>query len=483
MAPIFLLRMESAYLNTTGSIGLNTIYHSSEIHIESIQNPTTMVSHNINDFERIRLCWVDINGIRRAKTIPVDEYEYICGNGFGCANAVMEATLEPGLVDNAKYGPQSGDMLIIPDTESLKPIAWETDTAVVFSNATNIDGSTFDLCTRTALQNVVADLSDFGYNPSVGVEPEFSLLAPDEDGEWIPYNNCYSYDMDAIDKANQLIKQWTNAMSTAGYDVIGVHQESQPGQYEINIRHSDPLSTADGICFYRFMLKSTARRKGLKTSMMPRPYSSKDANGMHLHVSLWDGDQNIFSSENTNLAFPAGQRPESYGFSETGRHFIGGIIEHMGALTAICAPTVNSYKRLVPGNWAPTTIAWGADNRSTAVRIPPELGDGTRIEYRVPDTSANPYLAIAATLAAGLDGIKKELDPGSPVVGETRTQDNEDLPRTLWSALNDLEADDVLHNTLGKSLIDEFIRIKRHEFNRSQQQVSEWERDSYLDSF
>jgi len=204
--------------------------------------------------------------------------------------------------------------------------------------------------------------------------------------------------------------------------------------------------TADGITFFRNVVKAVSERHGLKASLMPRPYTGEDANGMYVHLSLRDEDEseNRLASDTGDLQFPAGKLPAGEsGLSEDARYFIGGLLDHMKALTAICAPTVNSYKRLVPGVWAPTSIAWGPDNRSTVLRIPPELGAATRIEQRVPDTSSDPYLAMAATPAAGLDGIRNETDPGEPTTENAHDQDYEGLPRTLWDALNHLEADDV----------------------------------------
>jgi glutamine synthetase len=218
---------------------------------------------------------------------------------------------------------------------------------------------------------------------------------------------------------------------------------------------------------------------------MPRPHTGEDANGLHFHLSLWDLEEseNVFRSDDDDIRFPAGKHPPGAGLSETGRHFVGGLLDHMQALTAICAPTVNSYKRLLPGIWAPVNVAWGPDNRSTVLRLPPELGSATRIEHRVPDSACNPYLGLAASLAAGLDGIRNETDPGAPTTGNAYEESYDRLPRTLWAALEHLEADNVLTEALGPALVESFVRLKRDEFDRSMDQVSAWEREEYLDEF
>jgi glutamine synthetase len=286
--------------------------------------------------------------------------------------------------------------------------------------------------------------------------------------------------------ADDLIRAWSDAMEAAGSSVLGVHQESQPGQYEVNIQYDDALTTADSLMFFRHAAKAITSDQGYKASFMPRPYSGEDANGLHFHLSLWDEaeEQNCFASETGNLQFPAGKHPEGEsGLSETARHFIGGLLDHMEELTAICAPTVNSYKRLLPGIWAPVNVAWGPDNRSTVLRVPPELGHAARVEHRVPDSACNPYLGLAATLAAGLDGIRNETNPGAPTMNNAYDEDYDSLPRTLWAALDELEADPVLTDALGEPLVEEFLNLKRAEFDRYMDAVTEWEREEYRDEF
>jgi glutamine synthetase len=440
----------------------------------------------MTEYERVRLFWTDLNGVARGVLLPANEYEAAVEEGVGFANGVAELTLEPGLLDTPRYGAEGGDMMAVADPDSLREVAWADDTGAVFSSLTDVDGTPFDLCVRGALERVIEDLRSEGFRPFAGIEAEFSVLKPDGDGDWEPYNTRCSYDMNAVDMADDLIRAWSDAMEAAGSSVLGVHQESQPGQYEVNIQYDDALTTADSLMFFRHAAKAITSDQGYKASFMPRPYSGEDANGLHFHLSLWDEaeEQNCFASETGNLQFPAGKHPEGEsGLSETARHFIGGLLDHMEGLTAICAPTVNSYKRLLPGIWAPVNVAWGPDNRSTVLRVPPELGHAARVEHRVPDSACNPYLGLAATLAAGLDGIRNETNPGAPTMNNAYDEDYDSLPRTLWAALDELEADPVLTDALGEPLVEEFLNLKRAEFDRYMDAVTEWEREEYRDEF
>lgn len=435
------------------------------------------------DFDRLRLSWTDLNGVSRGVSLPADRYESALNDGVGFANSVAEFTLEPGLVADPAYPAEGGNMVAYPDDDSAVPLAWTEDVGLVFADLADVSGAAQPLCTRSLLGRVVETCRDRGFHPMVGVEPEFSVLAS-PDG-YDPFNDRSSYDLDALDRATDMIADWTAAMETAGYSVLGVHQESQPGQYELNLAYDDPVTTADGVMLLRHALDALSRRHDRGVTMMPRPHSGEDANGMHLHLSLWDrdGDRNLFAGSDRYLEFPTGQHPDGAGLSSELLQFLGGIVDHLPGLTAVCNPTVNSYKRLVPGIWAPCNTAWGPDNRSVNLRIPPELGDATRIEFRSPDAAVNPYLALAATLAAGLDGLRNGTAPPDPTSGNAYREDHDRLPRTLPAALDELAADDVLREALGETLVEQYLEIKREEFDRYQHHVSDWERAEYGDEF
>ncbi|QCS42728.1 glutamine synthetase family protein [Natrinema versiforme] len=438
-----------------------------------------------SEYDRVRVLWTDLNGIARGNVVPASTFDRQREDGFGFAAGVAELTLEPGLLENSTYGPESGDVVAVPDAAPPIPLEWREGVGLAFADLTHVDRTPFALCSRTALDRVTAALEAAGYVPRVGIELEFSVLRSADDGGYEPFNDRSSYAMDALDRATELIDDWTDAMTAAGLEVTCVHQESQPGQYEITFEHGDPIEIADGVAFVRHMLTSVANQHGVTASMMPAPYTGADANGMHVHLSLWDDalETNAFAAETNDLEFPSGTRPDGAGISAVARHAIAGLLAHSNALTAVCAPTVNSYRRLRPGSWAPVSIAWGPDNRSTVLRVPPHLGPATRLEFRLPDTSSNPYLVLAAVLAAGLDGIENQRDPPAPTTGNAQREEHERLPRTLWAALDHLEANEVVARQLGEPLVESFISIKRDEFDRYQGAVSEWERETYLDAF
>jgi glutamine synthetase len=433
------------------------------------------------EYDTVNVFWTGLNGVSRGISVPAHVYDQNVEEGFGFANSVTEFTLQTTVPEGAKYGVNAGDMLAVPDDDPI-PLGWCDGVAGVFSNLVTLEQEPLDLCSRTALRQTIDDLASHGYVPSIGAEMEFSLLDATED---LPFRSNTSYDIYETNSNHEFFNDCQQHLATAGYEVLGIHTESQPGQQEFKLERRDALTICDGILLFRQLIRSVAEQHEIRASFMPRPHTGEDANGMHLHLSLWDEteNQNLFASDDANLGFPAGSYPPEAGLSDEARYFVGGLLEHMKALTAFAAPTVNSYSRLLPGQWAPVNITWGPDNRSTVVRIPPELGSATRVENRVPDPSANPYLIVAATLAAGLDGIENQTEPGEPTTENMYESDSDRLPRTLWEALNHLERNDVLSEALGASLVTEFIRIKRDEFTRYQGDVSEWERDTYVDAF
>lgn len=425
------------------------------------------------EFHTVRAVWTDLNGVLRGAAIPGDRFERVRETGIASASAEIELSFDRTIPEASKYGPEHGNVVAVPDTDPPTPLEWRDGVGMSFCTLEDPDGSAFDLCSRSALRRVRDAFETEGYDVNVGVEIEFSLLERSDDGSYVPFNDRSSNAIDGVEDATEQIREWIEAMEVAGYEVLAVHQEGQPGQYEVNLGHDDPVTIADGVVLFKHVIKSISRTHGLAATLMPRPHEGEEANGLHVHTSLVTTD----SSEN---AF-AGGSSDPLELSETARHFVGGNLAHAEPLTAICAPTVNSYKRLVPGLWAPVNVAWGPDNRSTVVRIPPERGPATRIEQRVPDTSCNPYLAIAGTLAAGLDGLRERTDPGEPTTENAYHQDFDRLPRTLWGALDHLEECDVLRDALGEDLVAEFITVKRDEFDRYQNAVTSWERDEYLD--
>jgi glutamine synthetase len=327
---------------------------------------------------------------------------------------------------------------------------------------------------RGAVRKAVAALRTLDLEPIVGPELEFFLLKPDESA---PHG--YSRRVDQLSMVytvgpqadpGGVVRGMTEALAQLGLEVFAVNHEFMNSQYEINLRHADALTAADRAFRLKTAVKDIAAQQGLLATFIGKPFNDQGGSGTHLHLSLNRGERN---------AFDAPGDPD--GVSAELRHFAAGVLEHATALMALLNPTINAYRRIVPDSLAPTRANWGWDNRSTFIRIPPERGGATRLEIRVGDGAANPYLGIAALLAAGHDGLRRGLELPAPVVGDAyRTESGAELPASLEAALAALEADAVLRDALGPEIVETFLAVKRFEIERHRAWVSDWEIDEYL---
>jgi len=339
------------------------------------------------------------------------------------------------------------------------------------------------------LKQQIARLTARRWTLNTGLEPEFMLLMRDAAGRPVPADvtdaldkPCYDYK--GLSRSSAFIEKLVAALQAAGFDVYQVDHEDANGQFEINFTYADALTTADRMIFFRMAASEVARQCGVICSFMPKPMSDRTGSGMHMHLSIAD-------ERNPNLFLDRTDRRE-LGLSTLAYHFLGGLLAHAPALTALVAPCVNSYKRLVVGQtfsgatWAPAFISYGDNNRSSMVRVP--YG---RLELRLIDSAANPYLATAAVIAAGLDGVDRQVDPGEPHnvnlyalgEGELRERGIRVLPQSLVQALEALEADQLFRDTLGAPLLDEFVHLKRMEWTDYHRDVSDWEVKRYLEFF
>jgi glutamine synthetase len=313
------------------------------------------------------------------------------------------------------------------------------------------------------------------------------LLRKDERGQIHPFDATDTldkpcYDFRGLSRSAAFLEKLVTNLQTVGFDVYQIDHEDANGQFEINYTYTDCLTTADRYIFFKMAASEIAKELGLICSFMPKPFMNRTGTGMHIHLSISDGESNLFADDTD---------PRQLGLSKLAYHFLGGLLAHAEALTAICAPTINSYKRLVVGRslsgatWAPAYITYGDNNRSSMVRIP-----GGRLELRLADGSCNPYLATAAVIAAGLDGVERELDPGEPhnvnlydlSEADLKAKGIRTLPQSLHEAIEALESDDVIKGALGV-LADEFINLKRMEWVEYMRHVSEWEVERYLEFF
>jgi glutamine synthetase len=426
------------------------------------------------------LCsFVEISGAPKAKLVPASHIEEMlregaCFAGFACGDVGQ--------------GPHDPDLASIPDLRSLTVLPWRPNMAWVTGNL-HVDGKAWDYCPRTILTRQLERARQRGYILNVGVEPEFMLLKQNGQQEYMPWDpldrlNKPCYDLRALHRNLDVMTTLVGYMQKLGWDPYANDHEDANCQFEINWTYSDALTTSDRLTFFKWMVRTVAEQHGLWATFMPKPFAHLTGNGTHYHMSLADAGtgRNLFLDES-----------REFGLSDLGRWYMGGILHHARALSALLAPLVNSYKRLIRGSprsgatWAPVYITYGPLNRTQMIRIP---GPG-RIENRVVDGGANPYLACAVTLAAGLDGIDRKIDPG-PANRDNLYELSEDelrrrgvdfLPTTLREAIECLERDDVVRAALGPCYADYYAGVKLEEWRQYHQSVSQWEIDSYLRAY
>lgn len=424
--------------------------------------------------------FVDIHGAAKTKMVPARHLDMITKVGAGFSAYAIWGTGVPR---------NGGDYYARADLSTLSLVPWQPGYARVVGDG-YIHGQPHPLCSRVLLKNQLQRLSERGWTLNTGLEPEFTLLKRDGAGGYLPAD-----DADVLDKAsydyksmartpNRLfLERVTEAMAAVGADVYQIDHEDATGQYEINYVYSDALTSADRYIFFKMAAARAAEELSMLCSFMPKPFADRAGSGLHFHLSIADAEgRNLFEDEKAH---------DCYQLSALGRHFLAGILAHAPALTAICAPTVNSYKRLVVGNslsgatWAPAYIAYG-DNRTVLARCP-----GGRIEWRLADAGANPYLVSAALIAAGLDGIDRQLQPGAAVDDDLYEYTPQQLaakgirnvPQHLSEAVDALQADEILMAALGGDFVAEFSRLKRMEWIEYSRHVSDWERKRYADFF
>jgi glutamine synthetase len=377
---------------------------------------------------------------------------------------------------------EESDMLLKPDLNTFRVFPWADASgekvARIICDIANPDGTPFPGCPRTALKKVIAQAAAQGWVMNAGPEAEFFLFQK-RDGEptTLTHDRAGYFDLTPVDQGEDVRREIVLALEAMGFQVEAAHHEVAPGQHEIDFRYDDVLTTADSVSTFRFVVKHVATRNGVHATFMPKPIFGINGSGMHTHQSLFSNGTNLFYDEHGN-----------WQLSELCLHYIGGLLRHSRGFCAITNPLVNSYKRLVPGYEAPTNIAWSERNRSPLVRVPAARGVATRVELRMPDPSCNPYLAFAVMLRAGLDGIEKKIDPGPPINKniykmshrERRHHRIDELPANLSEALDQLEKDDLMLDTLGDHIVQHFIEAKRDEWFEYIKHVSPWEVERYL---
>ena len=437
-----------------------------------------MIRQSVKDqnVEFLRLMFTDINGINKNVEVPVSQLEKVLAN---------KITFDGSSIDGFVRIEES-DMLLYPDLDTWLLFPGDNDggkIARLICSVHTPDGKPFMGDPRNNLIRVMEDAHKAGYTAfNIGPEPEFFLFKLDENGDpSLKLNDKGSYfDFAPLDMGENCRRDIVLELEKMNFEVEASHHEVAPGQHEIDFKYADAVDAADNIQTFKLVVKTIARKHGLYATFMPKPIHGINGSGMHINMSLFDKDGNAFYDASTDDQL-----------SSTAMHFLAGLLAHARGLTAINNPTVNSYKRLVPGFEAPVYIAWSGTNRSPLIRVPQSRKLGTRLEMRSVDATANPYLAIAAVLEAGLDGVRNQLDPEEAVdrniykMQDTERKANhiQDLPSTLHNALKALEADPIVSGALGDHLYHSFVDSKDLEWAAYRQSVSEWERDQYLELY
>ncbi|QPC46438.1 type I glutamate--ammonia ligase [Mangrovibacillus cuniculi] len=424
----------------------------------------------------IRLQFTDILGTIKNVEIPVSQLEKALDNKMMFDGSSIEGFVRI----------EESDMLLYPDLDTWVVFPWTAEkgkVARLICDIYNPDGTPFDGDPRNNLRRVLKEMEELGFTDfNLGPEPEFFLFKLDEKGEpTLELNDNGGYfDLAPTDLGENCRRDIVLELEEMGFEIEASHHEVAPGQHEIDFKYADALKACDDIQTFKLVVKTIARKHGLHATFMPKPLFGVNGSGMHANLSLFKGKENAFYDTTGKLEL-----------SETAYQFIAGIIKNATAFTAVTNPTVNSYKRLVPGYEAPCYVAWSARNRSPLIRIPSSRGLSTRVEVRSVDPAANPYLAMAVLLAAGLDGIKNKLSAPAPVdrnIYVMNKQEREeagivDLPGSLALALDELKANETMTAALGEHIFEHFIEAKEIEWDMFRTAVHPWERDQYMKQY
>ncbi|MGN1180290.1 MAG: type I glutamate--ammonia ligase [Suilimivivens sp.] len=427
------------------------------------------------DVEFIRLQFTDMFGQLKNVAITVSQLEKALDN-----KCMFDGSSIEGFVRI-----EESDMILYPDLDTLAIFPWRPQQGKVARLICDVyrpNGQPFEGDPRYILKRAVKEAAELGYTFEVGPECEFFLFHTDENGlpTTVTHEQAGYFDLGPLDLGENARRDMILTLEEMGFVVEASHHEVAPAQHEIDFRYDEALSTADNIMTFKLTVKTIAKRHGLHATFMPKPKFGVNGSGMHINMSLSRDGKNIFSDPS-----------DKNGLSKEGYYFIGGIIKHMKGMTAITNPLVNSYKRLVPGYEAPVYIAWSATNRSPLIRIPAARGEHTRIELRCPDSSANPYLALAVCLRAGLDGIVNKIEPPASVdcnifamsEEEKKAIGIEAIPSNLREAVAELEKDEFIQEVLGKHVSAKYIEAKKKEWARYTAQVTDWEINEYLNQY
>ena len=426
-----------------------------------------------NNVRFLRLQFTDILGVNKNVELPRSQFEKALNGDIMFDGSSIEGFVRI----------EESDMLLAPDLSTFQVFPWgdpENRVARLICDINTPDGKAFEGDPRRVLKRQLERARGMGFSTmNAGMEAEFFMfkLGPNGEATTTTHDVGAYFDLAPVDLGEDARRAIVDVLEQMGFEVEAAHHEVAHGQHEIDFRYADALKTADNIATFRFIVRHVAQQFGLMASFMPKPVFGQNGSGMHTHQSLFREKENAFWDKKAK-----------WELSETALHYIGGLLNHARGFCAITNPLVNSYKRLVPGYEAPVNVAWSMRNRTPMIRIPDRRGLGTRVELRIPDPAANPYLALAVQLAAGLDGVANKADAREPVNTniwemshrEKRRLRIDDLPHNLEEACDELEKDSVIKEALGEHITTNFLAAKRMEWEEYITQVSQWELDNYL---
>jgi glutamine synthetase len=431
---------------------------------------TTDIQHVLNrvsvdNVRTVRFLYCDHGNVIRGKASHVSALPDFLESGIGLTVAMQAFTLTEHLAPGTHLGPV-GEIRLVPDPRTYAVLPYAAREARLLCDMYTLDGQQWDLCPRTFLRQMIDRAGQHGLRVEAAFEYEFYLARQIDDGRFVPADDSLCFSSDGMDRQAAVIGAILDALDQQGLQPRQYYPELGPAQQELSIQHAPLLEAADRQVAVRETVRAVAMQHGLLATFAPKPFPDQAGSGCHVHMSLWYGDQNM-------LYDPAGQ----YGLSALGRSFVAGILEHLPGLLALTCPSVNSYMRLVPNSWSSAFTCWGPDNREASVRVASpfrgRIEASTNIEIKAVDGSANPYLALGAIVAAGLDGIERNLDPGEPLESNPADLDEtvrealriRRYPASLAEAVDELQKDEVLLNALGPNRAHEFIGVRRAEWS------------------
>ena len=431
-----------------------------------------------NNIEHVQICYIDYCGRLCGKLVPVSKFGSIISKGVVFAKANLSFGLDDHFAENAKFLANTGDFFATPDLGSFTQLKHRPGIARFFTNMMDEEGNNWDGCPRNKLQKLINEYKQLNINIKLSLESEFSIYTK-ENETYVPFSFDGMFTISGMDKIHLIWKQLYESLKLNNIKIEQVGKEYGPGQYEATWEYSDVIKSIDNYLNFKDFVKSIMRENNYYATFMAKPFDHFPGNGLHVHLSLWDNNNNEISCSDNNK-FP---------LSELGSHFVAGILSNAHSLTATGCASINSYKRIIPGSWSPAHICWGNGNRSTLIRIPGKE-NRRHIELRHGDNANNPYIYVNTILASGLEGIKNKLnleDPFTEDAGEFSDKIDTDnlkiLPRSFKDSLSYLKKNSLFKKYLGDLIYDEFIKIKETELHQHDTTVHKWERDKYFEVF